>query len=50
MTLGAIPTQFGKRLEENSVSVGIRQVQKTVLLETARISKKVLEPKKGCWL
>ena len=42
-SLGAIPKQFDKRLEDIGVSVGIGQVQKTVLLGTARILRKVLE-------
>ena len=42
-SLGAIPKQFGNRLKEAGVTVEIRQVQKTVLLGTARILRKVLE-------
>jgi len=42
-SLGAIPKQFDKRLKEIGISVGIGQVQKTVLLGTARILRKVLE-------
>ena len=41
--LGAIPKQFGNRLKETGVSAEIGQVQKTVLLGTARILRKVLE-------
>ena len=42
-SLGAIPKQFSKRLEENSITAEIRQVQQSVLLETTRILRKVLE-------
>ena len=42
-SLGAIPKQFSKRLEENGITAEIRQVQKSVLLETTRILRKVLE-------
>ena len=34
---GAIPKQFGNRLNEAGITVKIGQVQKTVLLETARV-------------
>ena len=40
-SLAAIPKQFGSRLKE--ITAEIEQVQKTVLLETARILRKVLE-------
>ena len=42
-SLGAIPKQFGKRLKEIGVTVEIGQIQKTVLLGTARILRKVLK-------
>ena len=42
-SLGAIPKQFGNRLKQTGTTVGTTQVQKTVLLETARILRKVLE-------
>ena len=42
-SLGAIPKQFGNRLKQIGITVGTAQVQKTVLLGTARILKKVLE-------
>ena len=42
-SLGAIPKQFGNRLKQIGITVGTRQVQKTVLLGTARILRKVLE-------
>ena len=43
-SLGAISKQFGNRLKQISIKVGgTRQVQKTVLLGTARILRKVLE-------
>ena len=48
-SLGAIPKQFGNRLEQIGITVGTSQIQKTVLLRTARILRKVLEIK-GCWL
>ena len=41
--LGAIPKQFGNRLKQIGIAVGTAQVQKTVLLGTARILRKVLE-------
>ena len=42
-SLGAIPKKFGNRLKQIGITVGTAQVQKTVLLGTARISRKVLE-------
>ena len=42
-SLGAIPTQFGNRLKQISITAGTAQVQKTVLLGTATILRKVLE-------
>ena len=42
-SLGAIPKQFGNRLKQIGITVGTAQVQKTVLLGTARILTKVLE-------
>ena len=42
-SLGAIPQQFGNRLKQIGITVGAAQVQKTVLLGTARILRKVLE-------
>ena len=42
-SLGAIPKQFGIRLKQIGITVGTAQVQKTVLLGTARILRKVLE-------
>ena len=42
-SLGAIPKQFGNRLKQISITVRTAQVQKTVLLGTARILRKVLE-------
>ena len=42
-SLGAIPKQFGNRLKQIGITVGTAQVQKTVLLEMARILRKVLE-------
>ena len=41
-SLGAIPKQFGNILKQIGISVGTAQVQKTVLLGTARILRKVL--------
>ena len=42
-SLGAISKQFGNRLKHIGITVGTAQVQKTVLLGTARILRKVLE-------
>ena len=42
-SLGATPKQFGNRLKQIGIIVGTAQVQKTVLLGTARILTKVLE-------
>ena len=42
-SLGAIPKQFGNRLEQIGITKGTAQVQKTVLLGTARILRKVIE-------
>ena len=42
-SLGAIPKQFSSRLKETGVTAEIGQVQKTVLLGTDRILRKVLE-------
>ena len=42
-SLGAIPKQFGNRLKQIGITAGTAQVQKTILLGTARILRKVLE-------
>ena len=42
-SLGDIPKQFGNRLRQIGITAGRAQVQKTVLLGTARILRKVLE-------
>ena len=42
-SLGALLKQFGSRLKETGIAAETGQVQKTVLLGTARILKKVLE-------
>ena len=42
-SLGGIPKQFNKRLKETGITVEIRQVQKTILIRTARILTKVFE-------
>ena len=42
-SLGAIPKQFGNRLKQIGITVGKAQVQKIVLLRTARILRNVLE-------
>ena len=42
-SLGAIPKQFGNRLKQIGITAGTAQVQKTVLLRTARILRKVLK-------
>ena len=41
--LSAIPKQFGNRLKQIGNTAGAAQVQKTVLLGTARILRKVIE-------
>ena len=42
-SLGDIPKQFGNRLKQIGIAAGTAQVQKTVLVGTARILRKVLE-------
>ena len=42
-SLGAILKQFGNRLKQIGITAGTTQAQKTVLLGTARILRKVLE-------
>ena len=42
-SLGTITKQFGNGLKEIGITAEIGQVQKTTLLGTARILKKVLE-------
>ena len=42
-SLGAILKQFGNRLKKTGITAETAQVQKTVLLGTARILRKVLE-------
>ena len=42
-SLGGIPRQFGNRLKQIGITAGTAQVQKTGLLGTARILRKVLE-------
>ena len=42
-SLGAISQQFGNRLKQIGITAGTPEVQKIVLLETARILRKVLE-------
>ena len=42
-SLGAIPKQFGNRLKQIGITVGTAQIQKTVLLGTARILREVYE-------
>ena len=41
--LGAIPKQFINKLKQIGITAGTAQVQKRVLLGTARILRKVLE-------
>ena len=48
-SLGAIPKQFVNRLKEIGVTAEMGQVQKTVLLGTAKTIRKVLEIYDG-WL
>ena len=43
LATGAIPKQFGNRLKDTGITGEIGQVQKTVLLGTAGILRKVLE-------
>ena len=42
-SLDAIPKQFGNRLKQVGITVRTAQVEKTALLETARLLRKVLE-------
>ena len=42
-SLGAISKQFGNRLKQVGITAGTAQVQKTVLLGTARILRKVFQ-------
>ena len=42
-SLGTIPKRFSNRLKQIGITVGTAQVQKTVLLGTARILRNVLE-------
>ena len=42
-SLGAVPKQLGNRLKQIGITAGRAQVQKTVLLGAARMSRKVLE-------
>ena len=42
-SLGAIPKKFGNRLKETGITAEIGQVQKSVLLGTDRILRKVLK-------
>ena len=42
-SLRPIPKQFGNQLKQISVTAGTAQVEKTVLLGTARILRKVLK-------
>ena len=42
-SLGFIPKQFRNRLKRTGITVETGQGQKTVLLETSRILRKVLE-------
>ena len=40
-SLGAIPKQLGNRLKQIGITAGTGQVQKTVLLGSARILRKI---------
>ena len=42
-SLCAIPKQFGNRFKETGQTAEIEQFQRTILLRTARILRKVLE-------
>ena len=48
-SVGAIPKQFGNKLNQIGITVGAVKVQKTVLLRTTRILRNVLEIE-GYWL
>ena len=48
-SLDALPKQFDNRLKQIGITAGTAQVQKTVLLGTSRIFRKVLEIY-GYWL
>ena len=41
-SLGAVPKQFGNRLKHIGITAGTAQVQKTVLLGSARMLRKVV--------
>ena len=41
--LGSITTELGKRIEQLNIEIAIEKLQKTTLLGTARILRKVLE-------
>ena len=43
VSVGAIPKQFDNRLEQIGITAGTEQVQKIIILGTARILRKVLE-------
>ena len=48
-SLGAVLKQFGNRLKQIGITAGTAQVQKTVLLGTARILRRFLKSKAtGC--
>ena len=50
-SLGAIPKQSGNKFKQIDITAGKAQVQNTVLLETARILREVLEIEGYClWL
>ena len=42
-SLGAVSKQFGNRLKQICITAETTQIQKTVLLGTARILRKVLD-------
>ena len=42
-SLGALPKHFANRLKRIGITAGTAQVERTVLLGTARILRKVLE-------
>ena len=42
-SLGAIPKQFDNRLKQIGITAGTAQVQKAILLGTAKILRKVVE-------
>ena len=42
-SVGVVPKQFGNRLKDTGIKAEIGQVEKSLLLGTARILRKILE-------